>query len=105
MTSLQAALALTQVDDIAVRVGKHLDLDMARIADETFDEQRVVAERTARLAPGGLDRRLQLMLVVDEPHPLAAATCRRFEQPRESDDASGVGEGDVVEGGSRRSGH
>src|SRR6185312_16063418 len=42
---LDRALALAEVDDIAVLVAEHLDFDVAGIGDELLDEHAVVAER------------------------------------------------------------
>ena len=56
MAALDRALALEQVDDVAVVVGEDLDLDVARPLDQPLDVQRAVAERGRRLAPRRLDR-------------------------------------------------
>ena len=45
VAALQRAVALEQVDDIAVRVAEHLHLDMARALDIFLDQHAVVAER------------------------------------------------------------
>jgi len=50
VAALQRALALAEVDDDAVRIGKQLNLDVARRADVALDQQGVVAERRASLA-------------------------------------------------------
>jgi hypothetical protein len=44
VAALDRALALAEVDDVAVLVGQHLDLDVARLLDELLDEHAVVAE-------------------------------------------------------------
>jgi hypothetical protein len=63
VAALERAVALEQVDDIAVAVAEHLDLDMARPLDIFLDQHPVVAERRSGL-------------------PLAAlAACRR-SRPR-----------------------
>ena len=89
---LQAALALAEVDDVAVGVGQHLDLDVPRCGDEPFHQQRVVAEGTLGLAPRRLDRGVQFGLFVDQPHALAATTGGRLEQQRIADLRRGGGE-------------
>ena len=43
--ALQAALALAEVDDVAVAVGEHLHLDVPGPQHKPLQEQRVVAER------------------------------------------------------------
>ena len=48
VAALDRAFALAEIEDVAVLVAEHLDLDMARALDELLDEDAVVAE--ARLA-------------------------------------------------------
>ena len=45
MASLDRAVALAEMDAVAVSVEQHLDLDVARALDEPFEDQPVVAER------------------------------------------------------------
>ena len=76
---LHRALALAEVDAIPVRVGQHLDLDMARAGDEPLDEHPVVAE-----GGGGLGRRARktfrdLVGAVRDAHALAAAAGRGLD--------------------------
>ena len=52
VAALQAALTLAEVDHAAVRIGENLHLDVPGTLDEPLEEQRVVAERRGRLAPG-----------------------------------------------------
>jgi hypothetical protein len=49
VAALDRALALAQVDAVAVRIAEDLDLDVARLLDELLDEDAVVAEAVARL--------------------------------------------------------
>ena len=85
MAALQAALALTEVDDVAVAVGEHLHLDVprvpARIARGTACRRRRPA---ADLAARAGERSRQLRRVVHHPHALAAAAGRRLHQDRDS---------------------
>ena len=81
MPALDRALALEQVDDVAVRVGEHLDLDVARPLDEALDVERAVAERrhAPRAAPpGSLASRRSSS--AHDAHALAAAAGRRLDQ-------------------------
>ena len=50
MAALHRAVALEQVDAVAVRVGEHLDLDVARLQHVLLDQHAVVAEARLRLA-------------------------------------------------------
>ena len=47
VAALQRAIALEQVDDIAVGVAEHLHLDVARARDVFFDQDMIVAEAAA----------------------------------------------------------
>ena len=49
VTALDAAVALTEVDDVASLVAEHLHLDVADCVDELLDVQPTVAERGSRL--------------------------------------------------------
>src|SRR4051794_29113508 len=49
--ALDRAVALEQMDDIAVAVAEDLRLDMARAFQIAFEQYGVVAERAFRLAP------------------------------------------------------
>ena len=49
VAALERAVALEEMQRIAVAVGEHLDLDMARPLEIFFDEQQIVAERRLRL--------------------------------------------------------
>src|SRR3546814_11599318 len=54
------AFALAQIDDIAVSVAQHLNLDVARPLDELLDEHAVVAEAGLGFVPHrleGVDRK------------------------------------------------
>src|SRR3546814_5155009 len=70
---------------VAVTIGEHLYLDVARPLQILLDNQPVVAERRRSLAPCRFDRRRQLGLAAHDPHALAAAAGRRLEQYREAD--------------------
>jgi hypothetical protein len=47
VAALDGALALVQIDHIAVAVAQHLDLDVARLLHEFFDEDAVIAKAVA----------------------------------------------------------
>src|SRR5262245_17009834 len=49
VTALDRAVALAERDHVAVPVGEDLDLDVARALEKALAEDRVVAERRARL--------------------------------------------------------
>ncbi len=80
MAPLDRALALAQVNDIAVRVAEDLHLDMPRRGHGLLQVDRAVAERSLRLAARQPQRRLQLVGPVDEADALAAAARRGLQQ-------------------------
>ena len=94
VTALDRALALAEVDHVAVRVGEHLHLDVARLLDVLLAEDAVVAEAGACLVGGALEGALHLGLGVGDAHALATAAGRGLEHDREADllgDALGLG--------------
>ena len=80
---LKAALPLAEVQDAAVRVGDHLDLDVPCALDVALHDQPVVAKCRARLPAGGGDRLRQLLEAPHDAHPLASASTRRLQQHRQ----------------------
>ena len=110
---LERALALSQVDDVAVGVGQDLHLDVAGGVHEPLEEQRVVAERVSRLAPRRVQGRRQVSRILDAPHALTAAAGGRLDENGVADlgragDQLVVGQsrpGDAGHGGHVASGH
>ena len=72
VAALHRAVALEQVDAVAVRVGEDLDLDVARAGDVLLDQHVVVAEAGDRLALARGER------VAGNPRPLST---RRMPLP------------------------
>ena len=104
--ALQRALALAEVDHVAVGVGQDLDLDVPRVPDQALDEQGVVAEAAAGLAAGATrSRRRRSRTPVHLAHALAAAARARLEQHRVADLLDGQRERGVVEARPVRAGH
>jgi hypothetical protein len=60
VAALHRAVALVQVDAVAERVGKHLDLDVARALQVFFDQHLVVAEGADRFALARGQRGLEI---------------------------------------------
>ena len=82
---LHRAVALVQVDEIAVIVAEDLHLDMARAADQLLQIDLVVAERGQAFAPRGLHLVGELGLVPDLAHAAPAAAPARLEHDRKTD--------------------
>ena len=55
VAQLHRAVALVEVDDVAVRVAQDLHFDVARAQERLLDEERAVAERRLGLAPAALE--------------------------------------------------
>ena len=79
---LHRAVALEQVDRIAVRIREHLDLDVPRRSQILLDQHAVVAERRLRLALRGCERSREVRGALGNFHPLAATARRRLDQYR-----------------------
>src|SRR5579872_2269008 len=72
VSPLHRAVALAQMDDIAVRIAQHLELDVARPLEEFLHVDLVIAESGARLRPRDADGIEQRCLGVHDPHAAAA---------------------------------
>ena len=95
MAALQRALALTEVDDPAVRVGQHLHLDVARPLDEPLEQEAVVAERGGGDTPGGGQRVGEVVCRTHHLHPLAAAARGWLDQQRVPCGLGGLRDGGI----------
>ena len=78
VAALQRAVALAEMDGVAVAVAEHLDLDVARLGEILLDIDRVVAERGLGLGARGGQGAVQLVLglratFMPRPPPPAAA--------------------------------
>ena len=85
--ALHRAIPLAQVNDPAVGVAQHLDLDVAGPGEVLLDVDVAVAEGRERLVLGQGEELGELLLVVRDPHPLAAAARGGLDDDRETDPA------------------
>src|SRR5690606_26416771 len=85
VAALHRAVALAQVDRVALAVGQHLDLDVARVLEELLHVDHVVAERGAGFGAGGGDRVGQRGLGVHHAHAAPAAAAGRLDDHRVAD--------------------
>src|SRR5690606_25986838 len=99
VATLHRTVALAQVDCVALAVGEHLDLHVARVLQELLHVDHVVAERGLGLGLGGLDRVGQVGLGVDHAHAASTAATGRLDDDRVADLArdGDVGLGVVAE--------
>ena len=72
VATLHRAVALEEVDHVALAVGEDLHLDVARVDHGLLDEHRRVAERALGLAHAGVDGVLEVLLLVDLAHAATA---------------------------------
>ena len=85
VAALDRAVALAEVDRVAVRVGEDLDLDVARVGQVALEVDGRVAEELLALARGALEGLLELGLVQRDAEALAAAAARGLDGDREAD--------------------
>ena len=85
MPPLHRAIALVQVQDIAVTVAENLDFDVPRAADVALEKNRVVAESCASFTPRFFEPPRKVPGLLHDAHPAATATERRFDDERKSD--------------------
>ena len=81
---LHRTIALEEVDNPAVAIRQHLDLEMTRAADEALEVDVVLAEGGVRLAPCGKKGGLELVLGLDDPHAATAAAPACLEHAGEA---------------------
>ena len=85
VAALDRAVALEQVEAVAVAVGEDLDLDVARPRQVLLDQHVVVGERGLGLALGAGQGVGELRRLLDHAHALAAAAGRGLDQHGEAD--------------------
>ena len=82
VAALDRAVALAEVDHVPVRVGENLHLDVSRVLEVFLDVDRRVGEVGLALAPRGLERALDVVVLANDPKSLAAAAGRRLDRNR-----------------------
>jgi hypothetical protein len=86
---LERAIALAEMDTVAVSIEQHLDLDVAGTLEESLEDQPVVAECRLRLAARSGELGGESVEVPDRPHPLAAAAGGRLDEEWNADGRRG----------------
>ena len=97
VAALDRAVALAEVNDVAVGVGEHLDLDVAGVGQVALEVDRRVAEELLALAGRALERVRQLAGVARHAEALAAAAAGGLDRDRIAD----AGGDDLARGGHR----
>jgi hypothetical protein len=93
VAALHRAVALAEMEGVAVGVGQHLDFDVAGMIQVLFHVHDRIAERRVGLAAGQVHGGQQRGLAVDHPHPAPAAAAGRLDDDGIADlvgDAQGV---------------
>src|SRR4051812_48407683 len=85
MAALDRAVALAEVDHVAVAVGQDLDLDVPRIRQVALEVDGGVREELLALARGALEGVLELVGLERDPEALAAAAARGLHGDRVAD--------------------
>ncbi|MGY3295265.1 hypothetical protein ACVWWP_008332 [Bradyrhizobium sp. LM3.6] len=85
MPPLHRAIALAEMNGIAVAVAEHLNLDMTGIVDGAFEDDGGIAERRLRLRPCTAHGIAEGCSVGDEPHAAAATAGDRLDHHGEAD--------------------
>ena len=85
VAALDRALALPEIDAVAVAVGDQLDLDVARLFDILLDEHAIVGERGLGLVGRRAEAFMRFGIVVGDAHALAAAAGRGLDHDRVAD--------------------
>jgi len=104
VAALDRAVALPEVDDVAVMVGDDLDFDVLGAADVALEENVGAAEGAAGFALAFFELGHELIGLVDDAHAAATAAEAGFDDQGKSDvlgggaDFGGVGEGFVGAG-------
>src|SRR5215212_11126487 len=73
------------MNNIAVLVAQHLDLDVARRDDELLDEHAIIAERGRRLGTCPFETFRRFLWRMGNAHSFAAAARRRLDHDRIAD--------------------
>ena len=88
MTPLHRAVALEQMNGIAVPIGEHLHLDMTRMCQIALDQHTVIAEGGRGLLPCRVQCGGEFARVRHDPHAATAAAGHRLDHQREADRGS-----------------
>ena len=85
MAPLHRAVALAQVDGVAVRVGKHLHFDVARLQHGALDQQLAIAKAGQRLRARAGQCLRQLRRIRHQPHAAPATAGHGLDHHRVAD--------------------
>jgi hypothetical protein len=78
--ALGRAIALAQVNGVAMCIGKHLDLDVAAVVDQALQHQRAVAKRAVRFTARAFNALLQFGTGTHQTHATPATARHGLDQ-------------------------
>src|SRR5262249_3846650 len=100
VAALQRAVALEEVDEVAVLVAEQLHLEVAGALDVLFEDHVGEAEGGTGLAAGLFEGLVELVGALGDAHAAAAAAHRRLDDDRVAEAlGQGVGLGAARDGG------
>src|SRR3954469_668059 len=82
MAALDRAVALAEMDDIAVSIREHLHLHVPRVLEVALHVDRSIREVGLTLALGGLERARRLSRAAHDLQAFSAPTRRRLDRDR-----------------------
>ena len=82
---LHRTVALPEVEDSAVRIGKHLDFDVPGIDHGLLENELARSEGALGLGAGRPDRLDEFVVAMDQPHAAASAAGRGLDHHRQAD--------------------
>src|SRR5205085_11118275 len=85
MATLYGALALAEMDHVAMLVGQHLYLDVTRPFDISLDVYGTILKCSESLGLGGLELTTKLAFLTHDAHAAAATAGRSFDDHGETD--------------------
>src|SRR5690349_5095873 len=85
MTALNGTLALAEVNTLAELVREHLDLDVSRLLDVTFDIDAAIIECGRGFGRSRFQRFAEFSFGTHDAHAAAAAAGRSFNDQRKTD--------------------
>ncbi len=98
VAALHRAVALTEVDDVAVLVAEHLNFHMPRLDHCAFENQLAGAEGVLRLGAGGADLFGQFAGLMHQAHATTTATGAGLDHQRVADALGLTHQGIVILG-------
>src|SRR3954462_7746923 len=85
MSALERAVPAPEPYRVAVPIGQHLDLDMARMVQELLGIDLGIAEGAACFLTGQCESVGKTALLCDDPHAASATAARRLQDYRIAD--------------------